>query len=232
MPTPRKSQPPSWPQFPGGTRMETPWLLLLLAFTVPPAQGDNSDFDLADALDDPGPDLSPDPAHHPVIPMVSQEVEATVATRTPKVSRRNFLSKSHCIRHPPTRPLLPAMTHIPPQVATPRLTTMVPRVSMRFRGNPMSGLAGVTLSGLPLTVDPTTPTGNTVARIVSPIVSVIVVALVGAGVSYFRSGQRRGCLRHTGSALGERREEEGKGVNQRTLGSAMELSLVTKGEEV
>ncbi|XP_049989075.1 glycoprotein Xg isoform X4 [Alexandromys fortis] len=36
--------------------------------------------------------------------------------------------------------------------------------------------------------------GNTVARIVSPIVSVVVVALVGAGVSYFRSGQRRGCL--------------------------------------
>ncbi|XP_026634299.1 glycoprotein Xg [Microtus ochrogaster] len=37
--------------------------------------------------------------------------------------------------------------------------------------------------------------GNTVARIVSPIVSVVAVALVGAGVSYFRSGRWRACLR-------------------------------------
>ncbi|XP_077891360.1 glycoprotein Xg isoform X2 [Ictidomys tridecemlineatus] len=39
------------------------------------------------------------------------------------------------------------------------------------------------------------PQGNTVARIVSPIVSVVVVALVGAGVSYFKSNQRRNCFR-------------------------------------
>ncbi|XP_052587762.1 glycoprotein Xg isoform X1 [Peromyscus californicus insignis] len=37
--------------------------------------------------------------------------------------------------------------------------------------------------------------GSTVARIVSPIVTVVVVALLGAGASYFRSGLQRGCLR-------------------------------------
>ncbi|XP_047391966.1 glycoprotein Xg isoform X4 [Sciurus carolinensis] len=39
------------------------------------------------------------------------------------------------------------------------------------------------------------PQGNTVARIVSPIVSVVVVTLVGAGVSYFKSNRRRNCFR-------------------------------------
>lgn len=38
------------------------------------------------------------------------------------------------------------------------------------------------------------PAGNPVAAIVSPVVSVVVLALLGAGVSYFRSG-RGGCLR-------------------------------------
>lgn len=39
------------------------------------------------------------------------------------------------------------------------------------------------------------PHGNTVAKIVSPIVSVVVVTLVGAAVSYFQRNRRRGCFR-------------------------------------
>ncbi|XP_073919923.1 glycoprotein Xg isoform X2 [Castor canadensis] len=42
--------------------------------------------------------------------------------------------------------------------------------------------------------------GSPVARIVSPIVSVVVVALVGAGVTYFKSSRRAACLRDTGDA--------------------------------
>jgi hypothetical protein len=41
-----------------------------------------------------------------------------------------------------------------------------------------------------------------VARIVSPIVSVVVVALVGAGVTYFKSSRRAACLRDTGGEPG------------------------------
>lgn len=37
--------------------------------------------------------------------------------------------------------------------------------------------------------------GNTVAKIVSPIVSVVVVTLVGAAVSYFQRNRRRSCFR-------------------------------------
>ncbi|XP_064134051.1 glycoprotein Xg [Loxodonta africana] len=39
------------------------------------------------------------------------------------------------------------------------------------------------------------PEGNTVAKIVSPIVSVVVVALVGAATSYFTYNRRRNCFR-------------------------------------
>ncbi|XP_039715908.1 glycoprotein Xg-like isoform X2 [Pteropus medius] len=39
------------------------------------------------------------------------------------------------------------------------------------------------------------PHGNTVAKIVSPIVSVVVVTLVGAAVSYFQRNRRRNCFR-------------------------------------
>ncbi|XP_019573337.1 glycoprotein Xg isoform X2 [Rhinolophus sinicus] len=39
------------------------------------------------------------------------------------------------------------------------------------------------------------PQGNTVAKIVSPIVSVVVVTLVGAAVSYFQRNRRRNCFR-------------------------------------
>lgn len=39
------------------------------------------------------------------------------------------------------------------------------------------------------------PQGNTVASIVSPIVSVVVVTLVGAAVSYFKLNRRRNCFR-------------------------------------
>lgn len=37
--------------------------------------------------------------------------------------------------------------------------------------------------------------GNTVAKIVSPIVSVVVVTLVGAAASYFQYNRRRNCFR-------------------------------------
>ncbi|EPQ06799.1 Glycoprotein Xg, partial [Myotis brandtii] len=40
-----------------------------------------------------------------------------------------------------------------------------------------------------------TPAGNTVATIVSPIVSVVVVTLVGAAVGYFQRNRRRNCFR-------------------------------------
>ncbi|XP_045393640.1 glycoprotein Xg isoform X1 [Lemur catta] len=39
------------------------------------------------------------------------------------------------------------------------------------------------------------PQGNMVARIVSPIVSVVVVTLLGAAASYFKLNRRRNCLR-------------------------------------
>ncbi|EFB25417.1 hypothetical protein PANDA_009657, partial [Ailuropoda melanoleuca] len=39
------------------------------------------------------------------------------------------------------------------------------------------------------------PTGNTVAKIVSPIVSVLVVTLVGAAAGYCQRNRRRNCFR-------------------------------------
>ncbi|XP_020936621.1 glycoprotein Xg [Sus scrofa] len=39
------------------------------------------------------------------------------------------------------------------------------------------------------------PQGNTIAKIVSPIVSVVVVTLVGAAASYFQYNRRRNCFR-------------------------------------
>ncbi|XP_066213794.1 glycoprotein Xg isoform X13 [Saccopteryx leptura] len=39
------------------------------------------------------------------------------------------------------------------------------------------------------------PHGNTVAKIVSPIVSVVVVTLVGAAAGYFQRNRRRNCFR-------------------------------------
>ncbi|KAM5289566.1 glycoprotein Xg isoform 2-T2 [Glossophaga mutica] len=39
------------------------------------------------------------------------------------------------------------------------------------------------------------PQGNTVAKIVSPIVSVVVVTLVGAAATYFQRNRRRNCFR-------------------------------------
>lgn len=50
----------------------------------------------------------------------------------------------------------------------------------------------------PLTRPSFPPAGNTVAKIVSPIVSVVVVTLVGAAVSYFQRNRRRGCFRTHG----------------------------------
>ena len=43
-----------------------------------------------------------------------------------------------------------------------------------------------------------THTGNTVAKIVSPIVSVVVVTLVGAAATYFQRNRRRNCFRTNG----------------------------------
>lgn len=42
------------------------------------------------------------------------------------------------------------------------------------------------------------PAGNTIAKIVSPIVSVVVVTLVGAAASYFQYNRRRNCFRTNG----------------------------------
>ncbi|PNI13858.1 XG isoform 4 [Pan troglodytes] len=39
------------------------------------------------------------------------------------------------------------------------------------------------------------PEGNMVAKIVSPIVSVVVVTLLGAAASYFKLNNRRNCFR-------------------------------------
>ncbi|KAL6039775.1 hypothetical protein STEG23_037509 [Scotinomys teguina] len=39
--------------------------------------------------------------------------------------------------------------------------------------------------------------GSTVARVVSPVVTVVVLALLGAGATYFRSGLGRRCRRGT-----------------------------------
>lgn len=54
-----------------------------------------------------------------------------------------------------------------------------------------------------LTVLPSTLAGNTVAKIVSPIVSVVVVTLVGAAVSYFQRNRRRNCFRTNGKSRSE-----------------------------
>lgn len=47
---------------------------------------------------------------------------------------------------------------------------------------------------------PHSPAGNMVAKIVSPIVSVVVVTLVGAAVRYFQQNRRRNCFRTHGKS--------------------------------
>ncbi|KFO22761.1 Glycogenin-2 [Fukomys damarensis] len=57
--------------------------------------------------------------------------------------------------------------------------------------------------------------GNTIARIVSPIVSVVVVALVGAGVSFFKSNRRGNCLRASGPWRELKRATQGTIIRKR-----------------
>lgn len=60
------------------------------------------------------------------------------------------------------------------------------RLALRPAASPQPTLLFLTLAG------------NTVAKIVSPIVSVVVVTLVGAAVSYFQRNRRRNCFRTHG----------------------------------
>ncbi|KAK7795203.1 hypothetical protein U0070_024794 [Myodes glareolus] len=127
--------------------------------------GDDGDFDLADALDEPG--LYP---KLPVDPLPSDPHGGGI--------------------YPPPRPRPQPQPHPQPRPQ--------PSDTNGFGGSGGYGGHG----GHENTHGGHAPVndgaqGNTVARIVSPIVSVVVVALVGAGVSYFRSGQRRGCLRRS-----------------------------------
>ena len=46
------------------------------------------------------------------------------------------------------------------------------------------------------------PAGNTVAKIVSPIVSVLVVTLVGAAAGYCQRNRRRNCFTPNGKFQG------------------------------
>ncbi|XP_069923074.1 glycoprotein Xg isoform X2 [Oryctolagus cuniculus] len=41
------------------------------------------------------------------------------------------------------------------------------------------------------------PQGSTVARVLTPVASLVLLALLGAGVSYFRSPRARSCFRRS-----------------------------------
>ncbi|XP_015362353.2 glycoprotein Xg [Marmota marmota marmota] len=186
------------------TRRGLPGLVLLLCLLPrAPAQGD---FDLADALDDPEPtpkpssDIYPKP-RPPHGPQPANPDSGGNTYPRPKPQPRpqpgssdnsggGYHHNDDDGRYPP-RPRPPAggggsggysggsggYGHTDGRGGY--------RPKPRY-GNPYGGDGQSTYGN---------PQGNTVARIVSPIVSVVVVALVGAGVSYFKSNPRRNCFR-------------------------------------
>ncbi|XP_004449198.1 glycoprotein Xg-like isoform X6 [Dasypus novemcinctus] len=159
------------------------------------------DFDLADALDDPGPTKKPNsdiypkpkPPYHPQ--PGSPDNSGNIYPRPKPPSRPlpgNFDNSGgygnnidhHGGGYPP-RPRPPAGGggyH-------PSYDADGNSQGGRGRYRPNSGYGG---GGGHSTYG--NPQGNTIAKIVSPIVSVVVVALVGAAVRHFTNNRRRNCF--------------------------------------
>ncbi|XP_047391964.1 glycoprotein Xg isoform X2 [Sciurus carolinensis] len=173
------------------TRRGLPWILLLLcALTRARAQ---RDFDLSDALDDPEPtkkpssDIYPKP-RPPYGPQPGTSDHGSNIYPRPKPQPHpqpgnsdhggGYYSNGDDGRYPP-KPR-------PPAGGGGGSTSGGGGGGYSSYGDADGGDGQSTYGN---------PQGNTVARIVSPIVSVVVVTLVGAGVSYFKSNRRRNCFR-------------------------------------
>ncbi|XP_069429588.1 glycoprotein Xg-like isoform X6 [Ovis canadensis] len=147
-------------------------------------RGENGDFDLADALDDPEPTKKPSsgiypnprPPYHPQPGNPDNSGNIYPKPRPPyhpqpgNPDGGSFLSDSDLVdggRYPPRPPAGRGGRYRP-------------------------GSPGINYGGDGYSTQGNLP-GNTIAKIASPIVSVVVVTLIGAAVSYYN--RRRNCLR-------------------------------------
>lgn len=171
--------------------METPGprpLLLLWVLAAAALAGDG-DFDLADALDDPEPTTKPGGGLYPRLPQDPHG--GGIGGEGDPGARPGWGGASDI--YPPPRPRPPPQPRPPPRPRPPPHHDYVGGFGgLSGEGDPgaqpgRGGAFGRQEPSPP--VDSTQ--GSAVARIVSPIVSVAVVALLGAGAAYFRS---RGCL--------------------------------------
>ncbi|XP_013361051.1 PREDICTED: glycoprotein Xg isoform X4 [Chinchilla lanigera] len=155
-------------------RWELPCLTLLCLLTLAPGQ---RDFDLADALDDPEPTKKPPSALFPEPKLPSQP--------KPGNSGGGGGHPSDGIGgHQKPKPRPPAEG----------AGGAGGGGAGGGGGGAAGGGAGAGSSSSDYNSEGDT-NGNRIARIVSPIVSVVVVTLLGAGVSFFKSGRRGNCLR-------------------------------------
>ncbi|XP_075395142.1 glycoprotein Xg-like isoform X2 [Tenrec ecaudatus] len=149
-------------------RRAAPWVMLMAVLVL--AVRGQRDFDLADALDDgPEPTKKPSPDVYPR--------PKPPAPRPQPGTYDNSGGYSNDFDH--------SGGHYPPR----------PRPPAGGGGHqPGYGGHGDTHGGGGYsTYDQ--PQGNALARIVSPVVSVLVVALVGAATSYLTYNRRRSCFR-------------------------------------
>ncbi|XP_030782086.1 glycoprotein Xg-like isoform X5 [Rhinopithecus roxellana] len=164
------SQPPVWVQ---GQLLCVPW-----AQSPPPLQGQR-DFDLADALDDPEPTKKPNSDIYP-------------KPKPPYYPQpENPSSGGNIYPRPKPRPQ--------PQPGNSGNSggsyfNDVDRDDGRYppRPRPPAGGGG---GGYSSYDNSGNTDGNMVAKIVSPIVSVVVVTLLGAAASYFKLNNGRNCFR-------------------------------------
>uniref|UniRef100_A0A2K5DK15 Glycoprotein Xg n=1 Tax=Aotus nancymaae TaxID=37293 RepID=A0A2K5DK15_AOTNA len=127
------------------------------------------DFDLADALDDPEPTKKPNSVIYPTLKPRPQPQPGNSGN-----SGGYFNDGDRNDGHYPPRP---------------RPRPPAERVSCR-----LNSLYGNTDGG-DYHLGHDSSEGNMVAKIVSPIVSVVVVTLLGAAASYFKLNSRRHCFR-------------------------------------
>ncbi|XP_049729420.1 glycoprotein Xg isoform X2 [Elephas maximus indicus] len=162
------------------SRRGVPWLLLL-GVLIHAGRGQR-DFDLADALDDPEPTRKPSSDIYPKPKPPPQPQPGY-----PDSGGRYFDNIDHNDGRYPPRPQ-------PPAGGGGRNPNYDSYGNTHGGGHrPNSHYGNVYGGDGPSTYG--NPEGNTVARIVSPIVSVVVVALVGAATSYFTYNRRRNCFR-------------------------------------
>ncbi|XP_069429587.1 glycoprotein Xg-like isoform X5 [Ovis canadensis] len=151
-------------------------------------RGENGDFDLADALDDPEPTKKPSsgiypnprPPYHPQPGNPDNSGNIYPKPRPPYHPQPGNPDGGNIYPRPKPPPPRPQPGNSGGFLSDSDLVD-----GGRYPPRPPAGGDGYSTQGnLP---------GNTIAKIASPIVSVVVVTLIGAAVSYYN--RRRNCLR-------------------------------------